>query len=191
MTCGISPSLPPPGRSCAPWAASRRQAAWATRSPPSVSQAGFDPFHGSCLLSCCLLCCCHRCCCSRRPTPAPLPGSRLLLLGGREYATNHFDRSLHSFDTRSGAWSRVPLRSSASSAPLRASDSSLAHGVASASGEVASASGEGGLDEEDDVTTPVRTGHCATVHAGRMLIFGGLNDKNHLLDDVTSVTLIS
>ena len=109
-------------------------------------------------------------------------GSRLLLLGGREYATNHFDRSLHSFDTRSGAWSRVPLRSAA--APRRASAANAALGIASASGE-------GGVEEEDDVTTPVRTGHCATVHAGRMLIFGGLNDKNHLLDDVTSVTLIS
>ena len=42
-----------------------------------------------------------------------------------------------------------------------------------------------------DQLTPLRTGHCATVYAGRLLVFGGLNDKNNLLDDVKSITLIS
>jgi N-acetylneuraminic acid mutarotase len=78
-------------------------------------------------------------------------GSRLLLLGGREYATNHFDPFLHSFNIRSKTWSAVPLRGGNS----------------------------------------VRTGHCATVHAGRLLVFGGLNDEAHLLDDLTSVALIT
>ena len=37
----------------------------------------------------------------------------------------------------------------------------------------------------------VRTGHCATMHQGRLLVFGGLNDKNVLLDDLMTVTLIA
>lgn len=82
-------------------------------------------------------------------------GSRLLVLGGREYSTNHFDPSLHSFNVTSRQWREIPLEKAGGGA------------------------------------TPVRTGHCATVHAGRMLLFGGLNDKNLLLDDLTSVSLIT
>jgi len=37
-------------------------------------------------------------------------GSRLIVLGGREYATNSFDTCLHSFDTLRKQWSQVPLR---------------------------------------------------------------------------------
>ena len=81
-------------------------------------------------------------------------GSRLLVLGGREYSTNHFDPSLHSFNVTSRQWTEVPLEKAG-----------------------------GGR-------TPVRTGHCATVHAGRILLFGGLNDRNLLLDDLMSVSLI-
>jgi hypothetical protein len=91
-----------------------------------------------------------------------LLGSRLLLLGGRDYSTNRFDPCLHAFDVRKEAWSHVPLR------------------MAQSGDEVA-----------EDQLTPVRTGHCATVHAGRLLIFGGLNDKNRMLDDVKAVTLIA
>ena len=82
-------------------------------------------------------------------------GSRLLVLGGREYATNHFDPSLHSFHVGTRQWREVPLEKAGGGA------------------------------------TPVRTGHCATVYAGRMLLFGGLNDKNLLLDDLWSVSLIT
>ena len=32
---------------------------------------------------------------------------------------------------------------------------------------------------------PVRTGHCATVHAGKLLLFGGLRDDGRFLDGVT------
>ena len=81
-------------------------------------------------------------------------GSRLLVLGGREYSSNYFDSSLHSFNVRSKQWSKVPLERAG-----------------------------GGR-------TPVRTGHCTTVHAGRLLLFGGLNDRNALLDDLVSVSLI-
>jgi hypothetical protein len=35
-----------------------------------------------------------------------------------------------------------------------------------------------------------RTGHCATAHACQLIVFGGLNDRNTLLDDVTSIQLI-
>ena len=38
---------------------------------------------------------------------------------------------------------------------------------------------------------PVRTGHCTTVHAGRLLLFGGLDDGNQLLDDVAMMELIT
>ena len=38
-------------------------------------------------------------------------GSRLLLLGGREYKTNHFDPLLHVFDVRTRAWTPVPVAS--------------------------------------------------------------------------------
>ena len=38
---------------------------------------------------------------------------------------------------------------------------------------------------------PVRTGHCATVHAGKLLLFGGLRDDGRFLDDITTVELIS
>ena len=81
-------------------------------------------------------------------------GSRLLVLGGREYSTNHFDPSLHTFNVTSKQWREVPL-----------------------------AEAGGGR-------TSVRTGHCATVHAGRLLLFGGLDDRNLLLDDLMSVSLI-
>jgi len=37
---------------------------------------------------------------------------------------------------------------------------------------------------------PVRTGHCTTVHAGRLLLFGGLRDDGHFLDDITAVTFM-
>lgn len=37
---------------------------------------------------------------------------------------------------------------------------------------------------------PVRTGHCTTVHAGRLLLFGGLRDDGHFLDDITAVTFL-
>ena len=37
-------------------------------------------------------------------------GHRLFLLGGRDYASNFFDPSLHVFDTISHRWSRVNLR---------------------------------------------------------------------------------
>ena len=82
-------------------------------------------------------------------------GSRLLVLGGREYSTNHFDPSLHSFNTASKQWSEVPLERAG-----------------------------GGR-------TPVRTGHCATVHAGKLLLFGGLRDDGRFLDDITTVELIA
>lgn len=36
-------------------------------------------------------------------------GTRLLILGGREYATNKFDTCLHAFDTTTHKWSQVPL----------------------------------------------------------------------------------
>ena len=39
-------------------------------------------------------------------------GARLLVLGGREYATNYFDCHLHSFDVRTRHWSQVPLHTS-------------------------------------------------------------------------------
>lgn len=45
-------------------------------------------------------------------------GSRLLVLGGREYATNRFDTCLHSFDTLEKRWSQVPLTASDSKLPL-------------------------------------------------------------------------
>lgn len=38
---------------------------------------------------------------------------------------------------------------------------------------------------------PLRTGHCTTVHAGRLLLFGGLRDDGRFLDDITTVELIS
>lgn len=38
-------------------------------------------------------------------------------------------------------------------------------------------------------TATLRTGHCAAVHAGRLLLFGGLNNHAEMLDDVTSVHL--
>ena len=38
---------------------------------------------------------------------------------------------------------------------------------------------------------PVRTGHCATVHAGKLLLFGGLRDDGRFLDDITTVELIA
>ena len=83
-------------------------------------------------------------------------GSRLLVLGGREYTTNHFDSSLHSFNVRSKCWSQVHLES-------------LIPGVQ---------------------RPPVRTGHCTTVHAGRLLLFGGLRDDGHFLDDISAVTFM-
>ena len=79
------------------------------------------------------------------------------MLGGREYTTNFFDSSLHSFDVRTRCWTQVPLHTISPSADR----------------------------------LPVRTGHCATVHAGRLLLFGGLRDDGHFLDDITSVRLLS
>ena len=38
---------------------------------------------------------------------------------------------------------------------------------------------------------PLRTGHCTTVHAGRLLLFGGLREDGRFLDDITTVELIS
>ena len=84
-------------------------------------------------------------------------GARLLVLGGREYATNYFDCHLHSFDVRTRHWSQVPLHTS---------------------------SPRGG-------PPPLRTGHCTTVHAGRLLLFGGLREDGQFLDDITTVELIS
>lgn len=84
-------------------------------------------------------------------------GARLLVLGGREYATNYFDCHLHSFDVRTRHWSQVPLHTS---------------------------SPRGG-------PPPQRTGHCTTVHAGRLLLFGGLREDGRFLDDITTVELIS
>lgn len=46
-------------------------------------------------------------------------GSRLLVLGGREYATNQFDTCLHSFDTHTKKWSQVPVQSSTPAADGR------------------------------------------------------------------------
>ena len=91
-------------------------------------------------------------------------GSRLLVLGGREYATNHFDPCLHSFNVRTKHWSEVPLLTPAS--------------IDERSGQL--------VREK----VPVRTGHCASVHAGALLLFGGLDDQNHFLDDVSTVHLI-
>ena len=76
-------------------------------------------------------------------------------MGGREYSTNHFDPSLHSFNVTSKQWAAVPLQTSA------------------------------------NITAPVRTGHCATVHAGKLLLFGGLRDDGRFLDDITTVELIA
>ena len=78
------------------------------------------------------------------------------MLGGREYTTNYFDSSLHSFNVRTKVWSQVPL------------DTYL----------------------PSNKRAPVRTGHCTTVHAGRLLLFGGLRDDGHFLDDITAVTLM-
>ena len=38
---------------------------------------------------------------------------------------------------------------------------------------------------------PLRTGHRTTVHAGRLLLFGGLREDGQFLDDITTVELIS
>ena len=46
------------------------------------------------------------------------------------------------------------------------------------------------LEKAGGGATPVRTGHCATVHAGRLLLFGGLNDEGSLMNDLYSVSLI-
>jgi hypothetical protein len=82
-------------------------------------------------------------------------GSRLLVLGGREYATNSFDSTLHSFNVHSSCWSQVPLEA-------------LIHAP----------------------SPLVRTGHCTTVHAGRLLLFGGLRDDGVFLDDISAVVLM-
>lgn len=81
-------------------------------------------------------------------------GSRLLVLGGREYSTNHFDPSLHSFNVTSKQWCTVPLERA------------------------------GGGETK-------RTGHCATVHAGRILLFGGLDHNGRLLDDLWGISLMT
>ena len=47
-------------------------------------------------------------------------GSRLLVLGGREYSTNHFDPSLHSFNVTSRQWREIPLEKAGGGAtPVR------------------------------------------------------------------------
>ena len=98
-------------------------------------------------------------------------GSRLLVLGGREYQSNRFDGRLHSFNVTSRRWSRVAISQAATGAASGAAADDDADGRAAAA------------------KLSVRTGHCATVHAGRLLLFGGLNDENQLLSDLTSVCL--
>jgi len=93
-------------------------------------------------------------------------GSRLLVLGGREYSTNLFDSRLHAFHFQTRRWSEVVL--------------------SARRGDAREASGGTVL-----VRSALRTGHCATLHAGKLLLFGGLNDRNEMLDDLTSVDLIS
>ena len=101
-------------------------------------------------------------------------GSRLLVLGGREYSTNRFDPGLHSFNFTSKRWSQVALRPE---------ESQHAHDDDEGRGSTQAADG--------GANALVRTGHCATLFAGSVLLFGGLNDREEMLDDLISVELIS
>lgn len=84
----------------------------------------------------------------------------------RRYSTNLFDSRLHAFHFQTRRWSEVVL--------------------SARRGDAREASGGTVL-----VRSALRTGHCATLHAGKLLLFGGLNDRNEMLDDLTSVDLIS
>ena len=56
---------------------------------------------------------------------------------------------------------------------------------------VGAADGEAGGSAEAKKQVLVRTGHCAALHRGRLLLFGGLDDRNRMLDDLVSVELIA
>jgi len=99
-------------------------------------------------------------------------GSRLLVLGGREYATNQFDRVLHAFDTSTRRWSQVPLRQRGAAA---------GQGASCAAAE----------SESEEASVPVlRTGHSTDAFEGKLLVFGGLCSDGSYLGDVTAVHLI-
>jgi hypothetical protein len=56
---------------------------------------------------------------------------------------------------------------------------------------VGAAGGGAGGSAEAKKQVLVRTGHCAALHRGRLLLFGGLDDRNRMLDDLVSVELIA
>ncbi len=56
---------------------------------------------------------------------------------------------------------------------------------------VGAADGGAGGSAEAKKQVLVRTGHCAALHRGRLLLFGGLDDRNRMLDDLVSVELIA
>ncbi|KOO22403.1 voltage dependent ion channel [Chrysochromulina tobinii] len=49
---------------------------------------------------------------------------------------------------------------------------------------VGAADGGAGGSAEAKKQVLVRTGHCAALHRGRLLLFGGLDDRNRMLDDL-------
>ena len=57
--------------------------------------------------------------------------------------------------------------------------------------------GEGSAEGAGEPAAPspsraaLRTGHCASLHGGSILLFGGLNENSQLLDDITTVQLVS
>jgi len=125
-------------------------------------------------------------------------GSRLLVLGGREYSTNLFDSRMHAFNFTSFKWNEVALQSRhgfpvGEGAPDDDHPGTVGAGAAAAPshGAIAVAVDATAEPDADGGRVLVRTGHCATLHAGRLLLFGGLNDQNRMLDDLTTVELIS
>ena len=142
-------------------------------------------------------------------------GSRLLVLGGREYTTNIFDPQLHAFSLATRRWNEVPVcdklpdshtrapdfitgppSDTTARSPAQAPTADWADGIEAVMGTpvtppLGAAVERAGGSAQAKKQVLVRTGHCAALHRGRLLLFGGLDDRSRMLDDLVSVELIA
>ncbi len=125
------------------------------------------------------------------------------MLGGREYATNRFDDALHVSPPRRTTRARralpVPTRARPPARPRtppsRRPAAQMYDVVLKRWRRVSLYSRTAGAAGEPAAPSPsraaLRTGHCASLHGGSILLFGGLNENSQLLDDITTVQLVS
>ena len=111
-------------------------------------------------------------------------GSRLLLLGGREYSSNKYDNEIRCLDVHTKQWATATVDAVAGSAADAKGGSKCRKRAA-----------KGQLKEPPRPFA--RTGHCADAHEGRLFIFGGLTadsssaSGSRYLEDMTVLQFIA